>query len=405
MLYKHKTLKDETHPVLLQIVHNEKPKRYTIAKPCMLNQWDKDRSCYNLKMPNFRNLNMLLTKEKSKVDKIVTELAKSDKPFTFEVFDRLYKGTTKPKNLYEFIEDTLILELEEKGKSGNSNVYKDTLRALKSYKGNMTRLQFEDIDYNFLIGFEHFLIKRNCGYGGISVYMRTLRAIINSGINRGYLQKDYYPFTTIQAKTGKYDISKLKSKFNPRGLTITEMDKIKNFDSDLNSHLKKDHFYFLFSYYCYGMNFTDMAFLEWTKIKANRIEYNRKKTGREFSILITESIQILLDHFHSLKQVKSKYIFPILDDEIYKTPRSKNDRIKKSLKEYNLHLKQIQKILEIEEKLTSYTARHTALQTLKDKKVSVETIQELAGHQDLQTTKHYLKSLPSGELDYVNEFL
>jgi len=405
MLYKHKTLKDGTHPVLLQIVHNEKPKRYSILQPCSPNQWDKDKSSYTQKMPNHRSLNMLLTKEKQKVDDIILELTKSDKPFTFEVFDRLYKGTTKPKNLYEFIQDTLILELVERGKIGNSNVYKDTLRALKSYKGDAVKLQLEDVDYNFLKGFEHFLFTRNCGKGGISVYMRTLRAIINEGINRGYLHKDSYPFTTAQAKTGKYDISKLKSAFNPRGLAIAEMNKIKNFDSDFNSHLRKAHFYFLFSYYCYGMNFTDMAFLEWTKIKANRIEYKRKKTGTVFSIVINEPIQILLDYFRSLQQENAKYIFPILNDENYKTPQSKNDRIKKSLKEYNLHLKQMQKLLEIEEKLTSYTARHTALQTLKDKKVSVENIQELAGHQDLKTTKHYLKSLPSGELDHFNILL
>ncbi|HQX43461.1 MAG TPA: phage integrase SAM-like domain and Arm DNA-binding domain-containing protein, partial [Saprospiraceae bacterium] len=251
LLYKHKTLKDGTHPVLLQIVHNEKPKRYTIGKTCMPNQWDIDKSSYTPKMPNYRLLNMILTKEKKKVDDIIIELENSGKPFTFELFDRLYKGTTKPKDLYEFIQGTLILELEEKGKSGNSNVYKDTLRALKSYKGNIAKLQLEDIDYNFLIGFEHFLIKRNCGYGGISVYMRTLRAIINAGINRGYLHKDSYPFTTTQGKTAKYDISKLKSAYNPRGLAIAEMVKIKNFDSDLNSHLRKAHFYFLFSYYCY----------------------------------------------------------------------------------------------------------------------------------------------------------
>ena len=88
-----------------------------------------------------------------------------------------------------------------------------------------------------------------------------------------------------------------------------------------------------------------------------------------------------------------------------KTPTSKNDRIKKSLKEFNLDLKQIQKLLNIEEKLTSYSARHTSFQALRDKNVPVEDISELAGHQDLKTTKHYIKSLPSRILDYVNDLL
>ena len=112
-----------------------------------------------------------------------------------------------------------------------------------------------------------------------------------------------------------------------------------------------------------------------------------------------------MDSFRSLQQIKTNYIFPILNDKVHKTPTSKNDRIKKSLKEFNLDLKQIQKLLNIEEKLTSYSARHTSFQALRDKNVPVEDISELAGHQDLKTTKHYIKSLPSGKLDYVNDLL
>ncbi|MBK8641754.1 MAG: phage integrase SAM-like domain-containing protein [Saprospiraceae bacterium] len=45
-----------------------------------------------------------------------------------------------------------------KRRIGNKNVYLDTLRALKAYKSTNS-LQPEDIDYNFLKGFEHFQLR------------------------------------------------------------------------------------------------------------------------------------------------------------------------------------------------------------------------------------------------------
>lgn len=66
-------------------------------------------------MPNYKVLNMLITNVRSKVELILSDMAKSDKPFTFEAFDKYYKGINKPIGLYSFIE-TIIEELEKKVK-------------------------------------------------------------------------------------------------------------------------------------------------------------------------------------------------------------------------------------------------------------------------------------------------
>ncbi|MBK6700367.1 MAG: site-specific integrase [Saprospiraceae bacterium] len=401
--YKHKTLKDGTHPIILQIVSNEKPKRYSIVKSCFQDQWNVEKGGYNSKMPNYKVLNMLLTNVRSKVELILSDMAKIDKPFTFEAFDKYYKGINKPIGLYTFIE-TIIEELEKKGKIGNKNVYVDTLNALKGFKPS-TNLQPEDIDYNFLVKFESFLVERGGSNGGISVRMRTLRAILNEAINRSYLHKDFYPFSTPQSKIGKYPISKLKSNFNPRGLSNDEIVSIKNFDSDLNSHLKLAHYYFLFSYFGGGMNFTDMAHLKWSHIMHNRINFSRKKTGHNFSVLISEPIQFILDHFNKNKEDKESYIFPILNNLIHISPQQKNDRIKKCLKQYNIDLKMIQVKLGIQSNLTSYVARHSFAQVLKSNGISNEIISQKLGHKDLKTTDYYLSKLSVDETDFADKVL
>ena len=95
--------------------------------------------------------------------------------------------------------------------------------------------------------------------------MRTLRAAINEGIRRDYMDKDFYPFSTAQNRNG-YSISHLKSKASPRALSTEDMEKIKNFPSDENPHLKQSFHFFLFSYYLRGINFKDLALLKWTDI-------------------------------------------------------------------------------------------------------------------------------------------
>ncbi len=401
MLYKHKTLKDKTHPIMLQLVHMEKAKRYTIAKSCKTEQWNNSKGMYNSKMPNYQALNVSINKIRNKTDKILTTIENSGKPFTFDTFDRHYKGVEKPSSLYNFIE-TLITEMEHTGRIGNRNIYKSTLSALKKFKPSMNT-QLEDVDYKFLVGFQNFMFSIGSGKGGLSVHMRTLRAIINEAIKRGFLDKELYPFSTNQSNG--YKVSELKSDYNPRSLSEIDMDKIKHFDSDLNTHLRKPHLYFLFSYYSGGMSFVDMAHLRWSDIVGNRINYKRKKVHTAFSININEHMKEILDYFKMENQKPDQYIFPILDSKIHKNPLLQNLQVRNISRDYNRRLKVIQKMLGIEQNLTSYVARHTYAQTLKRKGHSLEVIQAKLGHSDLSTTKAYINKIAVNELDYVDNDL
>ena len=81
-----------------------------------------------------------------------------------------------------------IQQLHEAGKMGNKAVYNDLLKSLSKFtlsKKNILKLatlSFIQIDYPFLIAYESFLYMQKNTASGISIKMRTLRALYNDAI-------------------------------------------------------------------------------------------------------------------------------------------------------------------------------------------------------------------------------
>lgn len=68
-------------------------------------------------------------------------------------------------------------------------------------------------------------------------------------------------------------------------------------------------------------------------------------------------------------------------------------------------MKVIASICNIDKIVSSYVARHSFANCLKQKGVPTDVISESMGHQDITTTKAYLKELDSGIIDEANELL
>ncbi len=401
ILYKQKILKDNTHPVVLQVIHNSKPTKISLGYKCAIEQWDFEKEQFkrSSKIENYKLKNSLLRKRKVQAEETIDKINQLGKPFTPQLFRELFTGVHKEISVYDFFNE-LMEELKNKGSIGNKNAYKDTRNAIQRFWGSNKTLMFPDVNYNFLKKFETFLFKTGCSGGGISFYMRTLRAAINEAIKRGFLDKELYPFNTSFNKNG-YSLAHLKSTASPRALSIDDMDKFKNFDSNNHRKLEQSYLFFLFSYYSRGMNFKDMALLKSSNIYNGRINYTREKTGKFMTIKISENLQNILNHF---EKNEMDHIFPILND-YHKTPTQIKNRVKKQLKKLNADLKDIAHICDIDAVITSYVARHTFANTLKNRKADIELISESLGHADISTTKAYLKKFENTKLDTLDSLL
>ena len=288
------------------------------------------------------------------------------------------------------------------GNVGNRVVYLNVKNSLKHFaKGT---LNFEDINVTFLNKYEVWLAsdktdREGCSPSTINQYIRTIRAIFNKAISRDIISLEIYPFRN-QANPKGYSLAHLKSEPAYRALSIEELKKFKNFDVGKNEELANPYYYFMFMYYCRGLNWTDLCHLKRKDIRNGRVYYTRQKTKKKFSIKLSEPLQHILDQFDK----SALYVFPILSS-FHKSPTQKQNRIKKCLKQVNSDLKLIAMKLGIEPNLSTYAARHTYAMSLKRGGINMNVISDALGHADIKVTKHYLSRFEDEVIDAADSVL
>lgn len=161
-----------------------------------------------------------------------------------------------------------------------------------------------------------------------------------------------------------------------------------------NIQLSRD--IFVFSYFCGGINFTDMANLTTENLVDGRLNYIRQKTGKKINLPLQE---IALKIIARYADNDRGYLFPILDKREHKTPQQKHNRIHKMIGKVNLNLREIATLAGVSAYLTTYVARHSFATILKRSGVNIGIISESLGHSDLTTTQIYLDSFENSQID------
>lgn len=391
ILYVHKTLKSGENPVMLYF-YDEKPYRLSLGYSCTPKEWDEKQGRFKKNVDNYKTKNLNLRKFELKASEIIDDFVRQGRRFDFEEFKNSFHGIKKvEKTFYEFFDD-MIQEKQSLGKIGTMLAYKDALSTLKKFKkGNV---KFTEVNYALLKGLETYLFQTGCTGGGIGARMRSIKAVYYEGIRRGFVGKEYNPFSTTMSKDG-YSLTKLKSVKNPRALNGDDLMRLKNFDYTEHPTLTKSYLYFMFSFWMFGMNFADICELEKSDIQNGRLVYRRNKTGKMFNLKISNEAQKIINYFDS----DSDYLFPILNKATHKTPDQIKNRTVKVLKKVNKDMKLIANLLAIETHITFYVARHSSATTLKRNGISNEIISEALGHSSPSITQLYLKNFDNSILD------
>ncbi|WP_037321279.1 MULTISPECIES: site-specific integrase [Salegentibacter] len=387
---------DGTFPVSLRVTKNRKTKYFKTIFNVFPEEWDASAELFNKRHKNYLQDNRLLLKFKERAFRIYSELQLKNESFRLSEFENAFRVTSNPesKKFFYFWND-LIQEFNSAGRTGNARIHNEAFLALKKFNLS-TRLEFEDITVTYLSKFETHLRSLGGNDGGISLRMRTIRAVFNKAIARDIISADIYPFKN-------YKISKLKSKPAKRALDFTEIMRIVKMDISKYPHLLHSHKYFVFSFYTRGMNFADQINLKWSQINGDKIFYTRSKSKGNFNITILPPVRDILNYFKA-RSIGTKYVFPLLlQDNL--TPLQIENRKHKTLSKYNKDLKEIATICNIDKTLTSYVARHSFANSLKQMGVATDVISESLGHQNLTITQAYLKELDSSVLDAASELL
>lgn len=391
VLFTSKRLKNGEHPIMIRVIKDRKPKYFSIGESCHPNLWDTKNNCPKKAHPHKKELELKIDIKKNEVKKLLLDMENEKADFSLDEFGQKYKASNKRITLFSYLNE-LIEGLTKEGRMGYATSHKDLKRVLLAFRGGKD-FQFSDIDHPFLRKFEQDCRIKNFKDNTIGVYVRTLRAVYNKAIKDGYAKKATYPFDDFK-------VARLRNETKKRAISKADVKKIEALQCVEHSRLFHSRHFFLFSFYCSGINFVDVALLQWSNFKEYGdkviLTYTRRKTDKNFVIqLLPPAIEIL--NFYKANKT-GDYVFPYLDKEKHNTPLSIENRLHKTKTQVNRDLKELAQQAGIDETITTYVARHTFATTLKRQGVSTSKISELMGHDSEKTTQTYLDSFENDDL-------
>jgi integrase/recombinase XerD len=391
-LFKGKKLKNGSHPLVILIIHNRITRRISIGHSLFPFEWDEEKSMPKKGIENYKTLKALIAKKLAEAEKILMQMEMQSDAFSVDEIKGNIKGNSSVQSFNKYTKD-LIDGMYKANRIGNANAYRWMLSVVEGFT-KRKEIQFSDINYKFLKKFEQYhLSKEGNSINGLNVYLREIRAVYNRAMKEKLVSADLYPFRDYKIQ---------QKKTIKRAITKEQMQSIVDLELPEESQLWHARNFFSFSFFAIGMTLTDMAHLKVSDIQNGRINYTRKKTGKDYTIKVNEKIKPILDYYQSGKG-KSDFIFPII-----KRPNDSRD-IKRDIsnftKVYNKNLKAIATLTntDISINMTSYVARHSWASIANFSGVHIGVISQGMGHADIKTTQTYLADFDNSAIDDANE--
>ena len=278
-------------------------------------------------------------------------------------------------------------ELRMGGNFGTAHVYRSSTNAIIAY------FSFDKVTPEWLKGFEVHLRGRGCSWNTVSTYLRTFRAVYNRAVNSRMII--YTPHLFRYVYTGTRADHK-------RALCDEDMKKVftkLSSSSAVPTTVRRAQELFILMFLLRGLPFVDLAYLRKSDLRDNVITYRRRKTGRPLSVTLTPEAMILLKRYMS-RDTDSPYLFPLLKSG--EGTKEAYHEYQLALRSFNQQLMLLGKMLGLNDRLSSYAARHTWATTAYYCEIHPGIISEAMGHSSITVTETYLKPFRSKKIDEAN---
>lgn len=390
--YKSKTLANGEHPLMLRIAQNGKSTYKSLKISVAAKHWDFERNVPKPNNPNKDLIQKIILKTKLDYQQKILEKKANSEEFTASSLINEQKEEIKAKTVEEFYL-SLIEDLKQKGRIGNSYAYLNSYNTLRNFnKGKKLNYTFSHIDVPFCKKFEDWMKSKGNKDTTLSYQFRTLRATYNKAIEAKIVAREKNPFI-------EYKLSHFNTKTIKRALSKNDILKLINANCNGQSKLRQlTHDLFSFSYLCGGISFVDIANLTRQNIVEDRLIYQRQKTHGNINLLLSKEASTIIAKYSTYQQ-EAEYLFPILHCKRHITPMQKSNRIHKICHQVNTELRAFAKELEITAEVTTYVARHSFATILKKSGVNIGIISQALGHQDIKTTQIYLSKFDNEQVD------
>ena len=227
-------------------------------------------------------------------------------------------------------------------------IYRVTAHRMLEYDAKIKTKAFEDINKDWLNGFDAFLTKTSPSVNGRSIHFRNIRAVFRDAMDNEITMS--YPFRVFKIRN---------EQTQKRSLTLKELHRLFSFKGSA----KQEKFIDLFklSLFLIGINVADLCHL--SEIGAdNCIRYKRQKTQKPYCIKVEPEALAIIDKYRG-----KKYLLDILDEY-------------KNVHAFTIAFSKYLQSIDGFQELTSYWARHTWATVASEIDIPVDVISHALGH-------------------------
>lgn len=249
--------------------------------------WDKKR-CVLINHPERTIYNSIILKAKMKAELTLRTMIDEDEHLLLhsatyiknKLAERLDPVREREKNL---IYPQYLRYIEQCRKQRTKEIYQVTLNRLKQFDKDFENRLYTDVNAIYLTNFDKYLQKNSHSVNGRSIHFRNIRAVFNSAITDELTT--YYPFRQFKIRS---------ETTRKRALPIAILRKLMTEDAD-NFNEQELIDAFRLSFLLIGINIADLYNLK--EVEYGRIEYDRAKTGRHYSIKVEPEAQEIIDKY------------------------------------------------------------------------------------------------------------
>jgi len=357
-------------PIYLRITLQRKKAELHTGYTIKLKEWSQDQQM--TKADNI--INKELSKKKSRVYELISELEAKNKPISATILKELLSGKAKVNiGLISYFDKHIKeIEIRKEIKALSINKYKQSLASLKKFILSQYKAQefnLEGVDYDFINQYDLFLkTDYDLHKNTINKYHSRLRTILLKALAEGHIFKQ--PYANFKLNTVKTDREFLNRE---------ELDQIIELDISHNQSLERVRDLFVFSVYT-GLRFQDAQDLGIENLttykKKPSIRFIQQKTGKAIEIPLLPQANKIIEKYKG--SAERKVLHKLL-------PKISNQKV-------NSYLKIIGDQAGLSRNLTHHIARHTFATTIcLNNNMPLEDLSMLLGHSSIKTTQIYGK--------------
>mgnify|MGYP002087040301 CR=1 FL=1 len=323
-------------------------------------QWDSKRKAVR-NHPNMDELNQYIEDYITYLERIELDMVQSGRPFSLKYL--------RERGDFESVSSSFVSFMKNEINHSNLRLstlknHLSTLQVLCQYQ---PQVSFDDLTFNFLCGFEHFLLEQKYHRNTIAKHMKHLKRYVNVAINKEYMDIQKYAFR-------KYKIKSIEGSHTH--LSPEELNKMEEVNLEGKfTKLQKSKDAFLFCCYA-GLRYSDFINLT----AANIVELHQE------TWLIYKSVKTGIDvrlPLYLLFEGKGLRVLENYKDDLNGFFKLKDNS------NVNKDLNALAKLAEIDKRISFHTARHTNATLLIYSGANITTVQKLLGHKSVKTTQVY----------------